>query len=234
MNDKKTKTIGILGGMGPYATVSFYQNILNNTSAKKDWDHLHVVIDSNPHIPSRSRHYLYGETSPVFGMIDSCRRLETYPVDFIVIPCNSAAFYLPEVQKHINIPILNIMEITVNALTGRFTSGCSFAVFGGIITYDQQTYKPFLQKNGFSYFHHSLAIQRGVENLIEKIKINDPQDEITNDFNAFVHSVCCEHPVSGVILGCTEFDLISNSNWGIPIINSSRELALYTIKHSLR
>lgn len=233
MDDKKTKTIGILGGMGPYATVSFYQNILNNTLAKKDWDHLHVVIDSNPHIPSRSRHYLYGEPSPVFGMIDSCRRLEAYPVDFIVIPCNSASFYLPEVQKHINIPILNIMEITVNALTG-FRSGCSFAVFGGIITYDQHTYEPFLQKNGFSYFHHSLTLQRDVENLIEKIKINDPQDEISSDFNALVHRVFSEHPVSGVILGCTEFDLISNSNCEIPIINSSRELALYTIKHSLR
>lgn len=234
MNEKKTKTIGILGGMGPYATVSFYQTILNNTLAKKDWDHLHVVIDSNPHIPSRSRHYLYGESSPVSGMIDSCRRLEAYPVDFIVIPCNSASFFLPEVLGSVNIPILNIVEITVNTLTEKFTHGCTFAIFGGIITYDQHTYEPFLRKNGFSYFHHSLDLQRDVEKLIEKIKINDSQNTISADFNALVLRVCHECPVSGVILGCTEFGLISNTDCGVPVINSSRELALYTIGFALR
>jgi hypothetical protein len=48
--------------------------------------------------------------------------------------------------------------------------------------------------------------------MIEKIKINDPQDEITSVFNALVLRLCCEHPVLGVIMGRTEFVLISNNN----------------------
>ena len=117
---KNQKVVGILGGMGPFATALFFEKMLELTPAKKDWEHLRIIIDNNPKIPSRSRHYLYGEESPVLGMIETCRRLEAYPVDFIVIPCNSASCFLEDVQAKINIPILNIFEITVDAIKNEY------------------------------------------------------------------------------------------------------------------
>jgi hypothetical protein len=83
------KRIGILGGMGPYATVIFMKNILDMTDAEKDWEHIHTIVDNNTKIPSRSRAILFNETSPLDGMLESCKKLESYTVDTIVIPCNS-------------------------------------------------------------------------------------------------------------------------------------------------
>ena len=102
----KKKIIGVLGGMGPYATTMFMNNVYDQTNAEKDWDHVRLVVDSNPHVPSRSRAILYGETSPLEGMIDSCLKLQNYPVDLIVIPCNSAHFWIEEVKQKVKHPSL--------------------------------------------------------------------------------------------------------------------------------
>jgi aspartate racemase len=229
---KESKTAGILGGMGPYASASFYETILNLTPAEKDWDHLHLIIDNNPHIPGRSRHHLFGEASPVPGMIESCKKLENYPVDFIVIPCNSASYYLPEIQQSIKIPIINIMEITVNSMIDTIPRNSSVAVLGGIITYDKRTYEPFLQKNGFSYAHHSSSVQRKVEQLIEKIKINCAADEVLADFTDLIGFIKEDVTVDAVILGCTELGLVTNCQCAVKIVDSSRELALETIRYA--
>ncbi len=69
----KQKSIGILGGMGPYATVHFYKRILELTPIIKDKDHFRIFIDSQVKIPSRTRAILYNETSPVPEMIKSIK-----------------------------------------------------------------------------------------------------------------------------------------------------------------
>lgn len=232
MDKNKSKVIGVLGGMGPYATASFFKTLLDLTPAKKDWDHLHIVIDNNPHIPSRSRYHLFGEISPISELIASCKKLEAYPVDFIVIPCNSASYFIKEISSAITIPILNIMEITADALRGKLPPGSLIAVLGGIITYDHRTYKTYLERNGFSYLHHSTKIQRDVEKLIEKIKINANVNVIMSDYESIIKHMKQEYPIDGIILGCTEFDILPNSDCEIPIISSSQELAKYSIKYA--
>lgn len=131
MNTMQTKTIGILGGMGPLATALFFKKLVEATPAKKDWEHLRVIIDNDPHIPSRTRHFLYKEESPVPRMIADCQKLAAYPVDFIVIPCNSASYFLPEIQPHITVPILNIMETTARGLASSHPGIRRVAVLGG-------------------------------------------------------------------------------------------------------
>lgn len=227
---RKSKIVGILGGMGPYATVSFYQTILELTPVKKDWDHLRVIIDVNPHIPSRSRHHLFGEVSPVPGMVESCRRLEAYPVDFIVIPCNSASHYLPQVQAAVKIPILNIIQITSNAVSSRHPDVRRVAVIGGVITYENRTYEPFLKRHGIEYVHHPDPIQRQVEHIIELIKMNAPKEQTTAKFQALIRTIRQQCEVGAVLLGCTEFRCIGSVATEVPLLDSSRELAVATVR----
>lgn len=229
---KKYKTLGILGGMGPFATLEFFQRILQLTPARKDWDHLHVVIDNNPHIPSRSRHYLYGEESPLPGMIDSCRRLEAYPVDFIVLPCNSASSYLNDIQDKITVPILNIMEITSNAIKEHHRNASSVAVLGAVITYEKKTYLPYLTKNGFKYIHHNNVMQKTVEYLIEQVKVNKMGDDLIACFIDLVKNIKHCYGVDLIILGCTELSYFMDIQCGIELTDSSYELAKYTISYA--
>jgi len=228
-----SKTVGILGGMGPYATLSFYEMLLKLTPVTKDWDHLRVILDVNPHIPSRSRHHHYGEPSPIPAMIDSCRRLESYPVDFIVIPCNSASYFLPEVQKAVHVPILNIMQVTVDAVVHQLPLIRRVAVIGGVITWEHCTYEPFLKAKGLSYVHYPATIQRQVERLIEQIKINAPKEAVLGKFYKLIHSIHVDHAVDAIILGCTEFGCLGHVAADVPLIDSSRELALATVKFGL-
>lgn len=225
------KTIGILGGMGPYATVAFFQKLLDLTSAKKDWDHLRIIIDNNPHIPSRSRYFIYDEESPVEGMVNSCRKLQQYPVDVIAIPCNSACYFIEEVQQNIDIPILNIIEITSNLLASKYPKVRKVAVLGGAITYNKKTYENFLKKNNIEYIHHDKKFQIIVENLIEKIKLNDISEELREEFYNLLEQLKDLYGIHGVILGCTEFGCLMDLKTSIKIVDSSTELANYIVEN---
>ena len=229
----RQKTVGILGGMGPYATLSFYQMLLEFTPAAKDWDHLRVILDINPHVPSRSRHHLYGEPSPVPAMLASCRKLEAYPVDFIVIPCNSASHYLPELQAGLRVPLLNIMQVTAAALPAQLPRVRRVAVLGGVITHERRTYEPFLMAHGIAYVQHAAPVQRRVEALIERIKLNAPRDAVLEDFRRLVGAIRRDYDVDAVILGCTEFGCLGACSTEVPTIDSSRELARYTAQLAL-
>ena len=61
----RERVIGILGGMGPEATVDCFDKIIKNTPATKDQEHLRVIIDSNPEVPDRTAAIIGGGESPV-------------------------------------------------------------------------------------------------------------------------------------------------------------------------
>ncbi len=229
----RSKIVGILGGMGPYASHAFYQAVLDLTPIDKDWDHLRIIMDSNPHIPSRSRHHLYGESSPVPAMIESCRKLEAYPVDFIVIPCNSASYFLPEIQAAVQVPVLNIMQIAAAALAAQWPQVRRVSVLGGVITYDHCTYEPYLRAHGLTYVHHSPQVQRKVEKLIEGIKLNANRELALGEFKNLITSIHGQYKVEAVILGCTEFGCLGECRAVIPLVDSSRELARATVQLAL-
>jgi aspartate racemase len=81
------KVIGILGGMGPEATLDCFEKIIKNTPAGKDQDHLRVIIDSNPKIPDRTAAILGFGPSPLPLLLEGCRNLQQAGADFIIMPC---------------------------------------------------------------------------------------------------------------------------------------------------
>ena len=94
-------TIGILGGMGPYATNFFLKRILDLTPVKLDKDHFHTIIDNNVKIPSRTRAVKYNEQSPVNDMVNSINNLAKIGCDFVMLPCNSAHYFYNQVSEKI-------------------------------------------------------------------------------------------------------------------------------------
>lgn len=115
----KEKTIGILGGMGPEATVDCYAKIIQNTPAKTDQQHLRVIIDSNPKVPDRTAAITGKGPSPVPILVDGCRTLQAAGADFIIMPCVSAHFYLAEIRQQIKLPILSIYDAVANAISSE-------------------------------------------------------------------------------------------------------------------
>lgn len=104
------KVIGVLGGLGPWATLDFFEKILRLTPAQRDQDHLHVIIDSNAKIPDRSPAILGGGEDPTPALIATAVSLERAGADLLVIPCNTAHAFYDAVAASVRIPVLHIME----------------------------------------------------------------------------------------------------------------------------
>lgn len=106
------KIIGILGGMGPEATADLYLRIIKATPAKRDQDHPRVIIYSNSKVPDRTAAILGKGPSPMPELIRAGKRLEEAGADFIVIPCNTAHYFVEQLQKELRVPILHMIRLS--------------------------------------------------------------------------------------------------------------------------
>ncbi len=109
---KTIKTLGILGGMGPEATSYLFGLIIKNTKAEKDQDHIPVVIYNYPQIPDRTLNIVENKESPLLYMIKGMKLLEKAKADIVLIPCNTAHYYISEINKYSTLPIMNMIELT--------------------------------------------------------------------------------------------------------------------------
>lgn len=211
--------------MGPYATLMFFENILRLSNAKKDWEHVHLVIDNNTKIPSRTRCIMFNEESPLSAMYESCKKLEKYPVDLIVVPCNSAEYWIPNLQENIEIPIRSTVYAAISSIQRIDCKKVS--VLGGFVTYEKELYKKGLSKLGIEYIKISKRYQNKVIDLIEKIKLFNINDlkNLEKDYIKLVERLIKDYDIDGLILGCTEYSYFKEIKFSIPVIDSSIELA---------
>lgn len=110
------RRIGILGGMGPEATVLLMSRIISMTEARDDTDHVPLLVDNNTQVPSRIKALIEktGE-DPGPVLIDMARRLEAAGVAALAMPCNTAHYYAPRIQAAVSIPLLNMIELSADA-----------------------------------------------------------------------------------------------------------------------
>jgi aspartate racemase len=115
-----SKTVGVIGGMGPEATVDFLRRIVAATPAQGDADHIRVLIDNNPKIPSRIASLIDRTgADPLPVLVDMARGLERQGADFLTIPCNTAHYYLPRIAAAVSIPILDMVALAITKVEGR-------------------------------------------------------------------------------------------------------------------
>lgn len=108
---------GIIGGMGPEATIDLMHRIYINTPASDDGEHLRLLVDNNPKVPSRIKAIIEGTgESPAPCMITMAQGLVKQGADFLVIPCNTAHYYFNEIADAVDVPVVNLLEITAQEL----------------------------------------------------------------------------------------------------------------------
>lgn len=112
---RREPVLGILGGMGPAATVELYRRLTEAVDAGTDQDHPRIIIDSNAKVPDRTAALLAGGPDPVPFLLDSAATLQAAGADVIAMPCNTAHAYLPAIRDHVALPVLDMIERTVAA-----------------------------------------------------------------------------------------------------------------------
>ena len=107
--------VGVLGGVGPLATVYFMEMIIEMTDASKDQEHIDMLVSNHATIPDRTG-FILGESSesPMDAMVEDAQMLETAGCSFVVIPCNTAHYFFEDIKNSVQIPVLNIIEETID------------------------------------------------------------------------------------------------------------------------
>ena len=111
------KTLGIIGGAGPMATAYFMEQIISMTKADKDQEHIHMLVDNNPRIPDRTKYILDNSAEnpePVFRAMGE--NLKANGASVFAIPCITASYFIPELEKDLNIKIVDIIGEVIKYL----------------------------------------------------------------------------------------------------------------------
>jgi aspartate racemase len=110
------KTVGIVGGVGPEASNKFCELLIKYKNKKKDQDNIPFLHFSNPQIPDRTEAILGKGKSPTKEIIKTCNSLKKAGADFLIIPCNTAHYFLPDIQEKVSIPIVNMISLLVKQI----------------------------------------------------------------------------------------------------------------------
>ncbi len=226
---KKEKIIGVLGGMGPYATVGIFKQIIDLTPAKKEWEHLRIIIDNNPKIPSRTRYFLYNEESPKYELIETAKNLEKAGADFIIMGCSTSYYWKYEVQKAINIPILDMFEESRKYILEKMPNIKKVGLLTADTVYDLKLFdKDFGKKDIEIIIPDEDGIKK-IRDVIEYVKTNDFSNN-PGDILKDVSISLIEKGVEAIILGCTELQIaLKKSDLDVPIFDATKILALAAV-----
>ncbi len=208
MKDNKHPVLGILGGLGPMATVYFYEMITAHTKAACDQDHIDIVINSRATTPDRTSFILRKSTdNPLEIMVADSKRLKEYGVTLLAIPCNTAHYFYDMLTEAIDIPFLNIMEETA-----KYLKECGVKKAGVLATQgtiDTKTYNRYLEECGIECIVPSADEQA----LITEIIYGDIKLGKRADMEKFekVSRSLFDKGAQRIILGCTELSLIKKT-----------------------
>ena len=125
------RTVGIIGGMGPAATIALQRLILEAVPASDDADHVPLLVDMNPQVPSRIARLLEGGTEdPEPVLVRMARRLERAGAEALAMPCNTAHHYARSIEAAVAVPLLDMISLAVEALCGRSAPGDRVGLLG--------------------------------------------------------------------------------------------------------
>ena len=227
------KIAGVLGGMGPEATVDFMAKVIALTPAEKDQDHIHMLVDHNPKVPNRQAAILAAGEDPAPVLISMAQRLETAGAEFLVIPCNTAYVFAGSVAAAVNIPLLSIIDVTVDAIAARDASISAVGVLATDGCLQAGVYQEALQGKSMRAVLPDDDETASFMTLIGKIKAGNKSDAVAARMRELCNALV-DRGAQLVIAGCTEIPLVLDDTMlSVPLISSTDVLAQETVRVAL-
>ncbi|MFK8075256.1 MAG: aspartate/glutamate racemase family protein [Granulosicoccus sp.] len=213
------QTVGILGGMGPQATILLQQRLLDATVAQDDASHLPLLIDMNPQVPSRLQWLLRREGSdPTPVLVDMARRLERAGAAALAMPCNTAHHFVPAIAEAVNVPFLNMLEQAAGEAANASASQGRIGILASPATIDIKLFENALAAHSC----HAVwpANLPDLLSTVQGIKAHGVREEYAAKLQAAALD-CIQQEASCLLIGCTEFSLLAKRlDVGIPVVDS--------------
>jgi aspartate racemase len=231
MSDETRGLIGVLGGMGPLATIDFMRKVLGATPADADQDHVPVIVSSIPQVPDRTAAFRGEGASPLVAMIDSGRRLVRAGASLVVIPCNTAHLWFDEIQRALGLPMLHLVDAALEDAAASVGAGATI----GLLCTDATL------ASGL-YVNRTPQVQWALPTAHEMIDwvmpgiraVKAGELDRGGELLAAAAQALVRRGAKALVLGCTEVPLVLNaSNTPVPVIDATASLARRAVAWSL-
>ena len=229
--------VGVLGGMGPLATVDFMRKMLDATPALTDQEHVPVVVSCIPQVPDRTEAFRGHGQSPLAAMVKSGQRLVAAGVGNIVIPCNTAHLWFDQMQAAIGMPMIHLVDA---ALEEAIAVGGDNGRTGLLAT--DATLASGLYVNRRSPRDPTHKVQWVLPTMSEMLELVMPgiaavkagKLDIATNFLLSAARLLEQRGAVTVLLGCTEIPVVlQSSNSPLPVIDATASLARKAVAWSM-
>jgi len=227
------RIIGILGGMGPEATADLFYRIIRATPVEKDQDHVRTIIYSNSKVPDRTPAVLGEGVDPVPEMLMAARKLEGAGADFLIVPCNTAHYFIEELRRGVGIPILHMIELTAEEARKAYPAMSRAGLIATDGTVRSGLYEGSFGEAGIEIVTPTPETQSRVMSAIyEHIKTGDL--ETGRRLSLEAAEALIGQGTEMIVCGCTEISLVlKDGDIGVPVVDPLQVLAEIAVRVGL-
>ncbi len=216
--------VGLIGGLGPAATVDLYDKIVKATNAATDQEHIKLVVEQNPQVPDRTVALLEGGEDPTIALCHAALRLERDGCTVIVVPCNTAHAFLPQIARNIRTPFINMQQVTLEEIRGKLGDKARIGLLATTGTVRSGLYAQKAREMGLELTAPDEARQAFVMDAIYGplgAKAGFTTGHCRETLLAAAEHLVVEKGCNCLILGCTELPLILDESDDFIIAGSS-------------
>lgn len=203
--------LGLIGGLGPAATVDLYDKIVKASPAKNDQEHFKVVIEQNPQIDDRTACLLNGGPDPTIAMYNCAKRLQKDGCDYIIIPCNTAHAFLPRLLRHLDVPFIDMQQTMLDEIQAKYGKDARVGLMATSGTIATGIYGKKAEKMGMKMFtpdeDHQASVMKAIYGP-KGAKAGFTTGECYDDLYRGAEYLVKTYDCNVLILGCTELPLI--------------------------
>ncbi|MGD0141892.1 MAG: amino acid racemase [Rhizomicrobium sp.] len=224
------KTVGIIGGMGPEATVEFMRRLVAAIPARDDSDHLHVIADNNPKIPSRIAAILEGggeDPTPV--LVAMARKLEAMGADLLTIPCNTAHYYHSAIAQAVGIPVLDMIGLSVARLDTVAPKPRQIGMLASPAVLRVGLFDKRLAEAGYELTPVDPDTEERLLEIIKAVKAGGASPAHLRTYDAIARKLK-ENGADAFLVACSELSLLPAPDIGCPVIDTLDVLVDATVQ----
>jgi aspartate racemase len=209
------RVVGIIGGMGPEATLELMRRVLAKTPASDDQDHIHLIVESNPKIPSRIAHLIEGTgADPTPELIRIAANLQRAGAEALAIPCNTAHAYAHSIRRAVSIPLLDMVQLTVDQIAGSRRTA-RVGLLASTATLATELYTKAFAAYGIAVVHPEA--QEEVMSLIKAVKRGETGLQAQAALGRIALDLARQTDV--LLIGCSELSVIA-AGVTVPFVDS--------------
>ena len=207
MSDDADLVVGVIGGLGPEATLDFFGKILAHSHAKTDQEHIHLIIANNPKTPNRNDAIAGRGPSPAPALAEMARSLERAGADFVVMACNTAHAFESDIRAALTKPFVSLIDEVVSGVQRVHSDAKRVGILVTQGSLDANIFGPAFARRGIEVVQLDAPAQAQFMTLLYRIKAGDRSVEVRDAMRQLGEQLVAMG-ADVLIAGCTEVPLV--------------------------